>query len=1088
MLRSIPHHTGSSSRILLVSVLGLVTAARAQTSTSVLTGNVIDTSTRAPVADVVVTATAPTLQGEQVVVTDATGLYRVPQLPPGLYTLRFEKETYRPYTRSGIEVAADRTLRLNVELLPETAGTETVTVIGSPPVVDVGSSATGSTIGQDFVRSIAVARPGGLGGANRSFDSLATAAPQAAVDLYGVSISGTTSPENSYLVDGLSVNDPGFGVMGSPITMEFVDEVNVITGGYMPEYGRTTGGTISAVTKSGGNEFHGSVFGTFTPGQFAGRAETVQTAGSTVQGKRDLFNIGDFGVTLGGYFIKDKLWFFAGFQWAAQRYSYERSFAAGQYDADGNPVTDIAGQQLFTPIPDSTQRRFGDERSINYIGKLTYLISPDHRLSVTVTGTPTKGGGDGVFALQNSALAAAQTRAPIGPSIYTGGTFNSSWVLFKNDSLNVSGELNSSFLDKRLLLDVRAGWHHQEIESLPGDGSEFQINDRTKLAGTPEIVDSATKNILAFEDQVPASVREFCSKPENDKACQQTGFTYGGTGFMERISLDTYQGRATFTYLLTALGHHVLKAGFDGLLSYYDHTKTYGAGTAYLYNAAGPGIATIGRRFGYLTGKDTPGGNPILEGKSKSVTLGGFLQDSWSVLDRVTLNLGLRYDTLALYGKDGELGLAFPAMLSPRLGVVWDPTQQGKAKIFVNYGRYYENIPLDLADRSLSIETQLRANQACDPLVDGVAGCDAKTLQRRSSVRSPSTSWRNVAADKTAVDPDLQPTTNEEIVAGAEYEVLPNARAGLTYTYRNLVRTVEDMSADDGNTYFIGNPGAGIARNFPQAKRTYHAVTASFSKTFSDLWLAQVSYTWAQLRGNYDGLFRTEDGQLDPNINSTFDLIRLLVNQDGPLSADVTHTIKVFLAKEFPITPAFSVSLGGSYTGASGTPINFLGPSIDTGYGPGQVYFVQRGDGGRLPWVHSIDAKVSVNYRFSKDMVLSAGVDGFNLFNFQKPVTVDNNYILVDAQGDAGPIVGGRNGSLANTYGKPCGDVAGADPATLTGGCGNGSLPKSTSSGKVMLPLPDQSGVSAFTINPNWGRATAYQPTRIIRFNLRLTF
>src|SRR5262249_25145011 len=139
-------------RSLAVLLLLAGAGARGQTGISVLTGNVIDASSRAPVADVVVTATSPAMQGEQVVVTDATGLYRGPQLPPGVYTLRFEKETYRPFSRTGIEVAADRTLRLNVELLPETAGTETITVVGTPPVIDVGSSTVGSTISQDFVR------------------------------------------------------------------------------------------------------------------------------------------------------------------------------------------------------------------------------------------------------------------------------------------------------------------------------------------------------------------------------------------------------------------------------------------------------------------------------------------------------------------------------------------------------------------------------------------------------------------------------------------------------------------------------------------------------------------------------------------------------------------------------------------------------------------------------------------------------------------------------------------------------------------------------------------------------------------------
>ena len=292
-----------------------------------LIGNVTDTATKAPIADVVVTATSPALQGEQVVVTDSTGLYRVPQLPPGTYTVRFEKESYRPYSRTGIEVTADRTLRLNVELLPETAGTETVTVIGTPPTIDVGSSTTGASISQDMVRNLAVSRPGGLGGANRSFESLALLAPQASSDLYGVGINGTTSPENLYLIDGLSVNNTGFGINGSPLTSEFVDEVNVITGGYMPEYGRTTGGAISAVTKSGGNEFHGSIWGTFTPGSLTGAPGIVPTTSRTVSTSRELGNFGDIGATLGGYVIKDRLWFFAGIQWAAQRYIFKRSFS-----------------------------------------------------------------------------------------------------------------------------------------------------------------------------------------------------------------------------------------------------------------------------------------------------------------------------------------------------------------------------------------------------------------------------------------------------------------------------------------------------------------------------------------------------------------------------------------------------------------------------------------------------------------------------------------------------------------------------------------------------------------------------------------
>ena len=203
-------------------------------------------------------------------------------------------------------------------------------------------------------------------------------------------------------------------------------------------------------------------------------------------------------------------------------------------------------------------------------------------------------------------------------------------------------------------------------------------------------------------------------------------------------------------------------------------------------------------------------------------------------------------------------------------------------------------------------------------------------------------------------------------MAGAEYEIIPNARLGVTYTYRNLVQRIEDMSNTDGATYFIGNPGQGIASTFPKAQRTYNAVTVQFTKNFADLWLAQASYTWAKLEGNLDGLFRPQDGQLDPNINSTFDLKSLLLNQYGPLSGDITHSLKLFLAKEFVVTPVFSWSLGGSFNANSGTPIDALG--AHPLYGDRQAFIVNRGSAGRLPWVTSLDLKVNLSYRFTKDI------------------------------------------------------------------------------------------------------------------------
>jgi Ca-activated chloride channel homolog len=110
---------------------------------SVIIGTVVAADNKKPIADVVVTATSPNLQGEQVVVTDAQGNYRIPQLPPGVYTLRFDKESYRPFSRSDIPLRLDRTIRVNVELLAESFSEEIVVVSSGPPLLDFGAIGRG---------------------------------------------------------------------------------------------------------------------------------------------------------------------------------------------------------------------------------------------------------------------------------------------------------------------------------------------------------------------------------------------------------------------------------------------------------------------------------------------------------------------------------------------------------------------------------------------------------------------------------------------------------------------------------------------------------------------------------------------------------------------------------------------------------------------------------------------------------------------------------------------------------------------------------------------------------------------------------
>ena len=126
---------------------------------------------------------------------------------------------------------------------------------------------------------------------------------------------------------------------------------------------------------------------------------------------------------------------------------------------------------------------------------------------------------------------------------------------------------------------------------------------------------------------------------------------------------------------------------------------------------------------------------------TKSNIFGFFVQDSWSILDKVTLNLGLRWDSLQLKGSDGITRISLNDQWSPRVGLVYDPTQQGRSKIYANYGRYYENIPLDIASRSFATQTQILAIHQCRTNVDLRKGCDANSLPAGNVPGAPSQIW-----------------------------------------------------------------------------------------------------------------------------------------------------------------------------------------------------------------------------------------------------------------------------------------------------------------------------------------------------------
>jgi hypothetical protein len=443
---------------------------------------------------------------------------------------------------------------------------------------------------------------------------------------------------------------------------------------------------------------------------------------------------------------------------------------------------------------------------------------------------------------------------------------------------------------------------------------------------------------------------------------------------------------------------------------------------------------------------------------SRSLTEGGFIQDSWSVLDKVTVNLGARYDAQQLYGNSGKLGLTLPHQWSPRLGVIFDPTQQGRAKLFANYARYYESVPVHLADASLSgtpniVATHPGLGMGCDVRSAQDSYCltdsgrlvgDANRGNAPSTAQSASQRFGAIGGIAKAIDPEIKPSSSDELVLGGEYEVLRDARAGVSYTRRWLNYFIEDMSNDGLQTYFLANPGYGMASDFPAARRNYDAVTFYLMKSFADRWLASASYTVSYLRGNLGGLFRAQNGELDPNHNADFDSKVYTINADGPLPGDHTHDIKIFGARDWPLSRVQGLSTGAALRARSGEPINYW--AGDGGYGPQINLLLPRGAGGRQPWNGSLDLNLSYRYLLPGGQAVTASIDVFNLLNWQARTAVDESYTLAPAQNRP-------NAPLAEAYRQD-----------------------------TRMPL------AAEDLNPNFMSPTKYQPPRVFRLGLRSTF
>src|SRR5262245_3764187 len=999
-----------------VIMLLIATGGSAQTATTgTIEGTVADT-TGAVVPGVTVKATSPNLIRTQTAIADSQGRYRIANLPPGKYTVTVEAASgFGKFEQAEVEVNLSKTNTIDIKLQAQGASA-VVEVVAGAATVDVSNNTTGTNISTEQFSNLPTPR---------TVQSLYTIAPTAARsglrDASGrdrdPSVGGSSGPENNYILDGVTVTDPAFGGSGANLPFEFVQEIEIKTGAYGADIGKSTGGFFNVITKSGGNEFHGDAFFYGNPQKFTRETKFFPKTGSAPNGFSEL----DAGFDLGGPIKKDKLWFFGAFN--PQR--RENHFLTQTFRKD-------VSNKITTPF---------------YAGKVTYGINDKHVLTFSTFSDFTKQegflfGGSGFGADPNSFLGA----------IETGGH-------------NYTARMNSTF-SPRFIGEFVFGAHLQRANTIPLDS----------VAGTELITDNFA---VLRNGQVLAPVATSVTAPSG-AGLLSLAFVNGTGGTIDRnfirqgFGLRSSQDRDRYEFAIrmqTGIEKHAFKYGFEYTNNRYrintsstGPTRDFGATDSGVFNGfrttnnfavcrvdgstivcppgnANPANANYplfaNRVTSLITAGQLPGitsavvgsvtlaniQNPFLllnsvrvrdfrlNTRGESVVTNvqsGYIQDDYKITRTLQINMGLRWDFQQAKSFDTtyvKLNQFIPNT-QPRLGFIWDFTGSGKGKFFANYARCLET--------PIALDVNVRAG---GNLVQTDFNINASRLNAPTG-STTLTDFGNLGGDATPIDPGLRPQTVNEYTAGVEYEAFRNITFGVRGIYRAQDNVIEDGSFDDGDHYFLFNPGRRYAGSteekacsdptigcFGRARRYYRALECPATKRFSNNWQLISSYVYSSLIGNYEGLFRNDNGQSDPNITSLFDLVSLLANGYGRLPNDRPHQFKLDGSYRWP----FKLTTSASFRAASGIPYDALIPHPV--YGNNEGFAVQRGTAvnpitgsNRTPKQINWDLGFAYPVTIREGKELRLQLDWFNVINRQSAIRQDTTLRINSGSSGVPPV------------------------------------------------------------------------------------
>jgi hypothetical protein len=435
--------------------------------------------------------------------------------------------------------------------------------------------------------------------------------------------------------------------------------------------------------------------------------------------------------------------------------------------------------------------------------------------------------------------------------------------------------------------------------------------------------------------------------------------------------------RADVDIYANFFGEHHFRLGIDNETLESSQVLEY-SGTGYNYCRPGGPISPVVNCTGDVTGglfyryqnHDALGPTRVRiqaydnGGGWESVQNAYYIQDSWEITDRITLNLGVRNEGFENSNIAGVAFIDLQDQWAPRLGATYDVFGDGQAKLFGFYGRYFLPVAVNTNQRLAGAEffirdtwTLNRAGGPNDLNADGIHDTTDEPILG-TFLGGTNFAGGDVKATNTTVDAEIDPMYVDEWILGYEQEVFDGWTLGVKGTYRELGTAIDDVAIDAAvldycsgadpdnltyaecysvwygfHQYVLTNPGQDMRitlsgddldratggrvtsdreivltadqLNYPEPTRTYKALEVSMERSFDGVWAGRFSYLWSDNEGNYEGALKSDNGQTDPGLSQDFDQPGLTDGSFGKLPNHREHTFKAF--GNWQATPALNI-------------------------------------------------------------------------------------------------------------------------------------------------------------------------------------